>query len=104
MTRRLPVHHSGRAERSLLAILRYLDAEAPPAHAERLVAEFERTVRLLSSFPEMGQLLGADAPPGVRRIPLSRLPVYVILFRERDGRLEVLDFYHAARNPDRPGG
>lgn len=70
---------------------------ADRAHKElglAFIAEFERSIKLLSERPELGALWRGTA----RRLPLRRFP-YSVIYRLIDGTIQVLAIAHQRRRP-----
>lgn len=82
-----------------LALLRAYIAEDDPAAAKRTVLHIIRNIEeLLPANPEMGR---AGRVPGTRELVVPRTP-YVVPYRVRNNRLQVLRVYHGARKwPER---
>jgi toxin ParE1/3/4 len=82
-----------------LASLRAFIAEDDPAAAQRIVLRIGHNVaQLLSEQPQMGR---PGRVPGTRELVLPGTP-YVVPYRIRDNRIQVLRVYHGARRwPDR---
>ncbi len=77
-----------------LASLRAYIAEDNPAAAKRIVRQIIRNVdQLLSGQPEMGR---PGRVPGTRELVVPRTP-YIVPYRVRDSRIQILRIYHAAR-------
>ncbi|MBX9824692.1 MAG: type II toxin-antitoxin system RelE/ParE family toxin [Xanthobacteraceae bacterium] len=77
-----------------LASLRAYIAEDNPAAAKRIVLQIIRNVdQLLSGQPEMGR---PGRVPGTRELVVPRTP-YIVPYRVRDSRIQILRIYHAAR-------
>jgi len=65
--------------------------------AERLTFEMEARVRTLADYPEIGRPGRAD---GTRELVITGTP-YILPYRVRDGRVEILAALHASRQwPD----
>ena len=81
-----------------LAALRTHIEEYNPAAAQRIVLHIVHSIRnLLAEQPQMGR---AGRVPGTRELVVPRTP-YIVPYRMRKNRLEVLRIYHAARRwPD----
>ena len=85
--------------RWLKRALANLDAEAEyitrdnPAAARRVVAAIERSVLYLARYPSVG---GSGRVEGTRELVVPGTP-YVIPYRVRKGKVEVLRVFHAAR-------
>jgi addiction module RelE/StbE family toxin len=85
-----------RALADLDAIFTYI-AQNDRDLAERLTFEIEARVRTLAAYPEIGRPGRAD---GTREFVISGTP-YILPYRVRDGRVEILAALHAARQwPD----
>jgi toxin ParE1/3/4 len=82
-----------------LAALRAFIAEDNPAAAQRVVLRIIRGIeQLLANQPQMGR---PGRVPGTRELVVPRTP-YVIPYRIRNNRLQVLRVYHGARKwPER---
>ncbi len=77
-----------------LASLRAYIAEEDPAAARRVVLHVIHSIeQLLAGQPRMGR---AGRVPGTRELVVPRTP-YVIPYRIRNNRLQVLRVYHGAR-------
>jgi len=85
-----------RALADLDAIFAYV-AAGNPKLAERLTFEIEARARTLTEHPEIGRAGRVD---GTREFVLIGTP-YILPYRVRDGRVEILAALHAAREwPD----
>jgi toxin ParE1/3/4 len=82
-----------------LASLRAYIAEDDPAAAQRVVLRIIHSIEsLLAGQPQMGR---PGRVPGTRELVVPRTP-YVIPYRIRDNRIQVMRVYHGARRwPDR---
>ena len=82
-----------------LALLRAYIAEDDPAAAQRTALHIIRSVEdLLAGHPQMGR---PGRVPGTRELVVPRTP-YIVPYRIRNNRVEVLRVYHSARRwPDR---
>jgi toxin ParE1/3/4 len=82
-----------------LASLRAYIAEDDPAAARRVVLQIVRSVEeLLAGQPQMGR---PGRVPGTRELVVPRTS-YVVPYRIRDNRIQVLRVYHGARRwPER---
>jgi len=77
-----------------LVALRAYIAEDNKAAAQRTVLHIIRTIeQLLSDNPDMGR---AGRVPGTRELVVSRTP-YIVPYRIRNNRIQVLRVYHGAR-------
>jgi toxin ParE1/3/4 len=81
-----------RALRSLEQEAAYLAQENPRA-AAALVAEADQSTRLLIRHPDMGR---PGRVPGTRELVLPHFP-YVIPYRFREQRIEILHVLHTSR-------
>lgn len=63
------------------------------AAAQRMVAAIEQAVQLLARHPGLGR---AGRVQGTRELVVAGSP-YIIPYRVREGRVEVLRVFHAAR-------
>jgi plasmid stabilization system protein ParE len=81
--------------------LKNLDSEAAylAEHNPRAAGEFVQAVmadiQQLADFPSMGR---EGRLPGTREWPMTNHP-YLIPYRVRDGRLQVLRIFHTRRQP-----
>jgi toxin ParE1/3/4 len=82
-----------------LAVLRAYIAEDDPAAAQRVALHIIRSIeQLLSGNPDMGR---PGRVPGTRELVVPRTP-YIVPYRIRNNRLQVLRVYHGARKwPER---
>lgn len=83
--------------------LRNLEQEAAhiardnPRAAARLVVEADAATRLLAQHPDMGR---PGRVPGTRELVMPDFP-YIIPYRVREQRAEILRLFHASRKwPD----
>lgn len=77
-----------------LALLRAYIAEDDPAAAQRVVLHIIGSIeRLLSGQSHMGR---PGRVPGTRELVVPRTP-YIVPYRIRNNRLQVLRVYHGAR-------
>jgi toxin ParE1/3/4 len=77
-----------------LASLRAFIAEDDPAAAKRIALLILRNVgQLVSVHPEIGR---AGRVPGTRELVIPRTP-YIVPYRIRDRRVQVLRVYHSSR-------
>jgi len=85
-----------RALAEIDAIFTYIAADSPPA-AERLAVLIEAKARLLLDQPNMGRPGRVD---GTREFVVTGTP-YILPYRVRNGRVEILAVLHASRQwPD----
>ena len=82
-----------------LASLRGYIAEDNKAAAQRVALHVIRNIeQLLSEHPDMGR---AGRVPGTRELVIPQTP-YIVPYRVRDNRIQVLRVYHGARKwPER---
>jgi plasmid stabilization system protein ParE len=90
--------HAG-ADQDLSDAFRFYGREAGAGIARRFLGEFERGIRLLSEFPDLGTPTGGDR----RTDPLTGFP-YSVIYRQTDTELRVLVVRHQSRNPSHGGG
>ena len=64
-----------------------------PAAADALVAEINRLCDLIAAFPEMGRL----EPRSGLRFHITRKYRFRVVYRVREGRVEVVDVLHPKR-------
>lgn len=84
-----------KAERDLGNAVRYYEANAGAAVADRFLREFVRVADLLETNPGFGTPTAVD-----RRIyPLRGFP-YSVIYRIATGQLRVLVVRHQSRNPE----
>jgi plasmid stabilization system protein ParE len=83
-----------RARRWLHAELAYL-ADVSPAGVGRLRERIGTARRMLSEYPQIGS---RTTTPGARRLVV---PPYVVTYREKEGRIEIMDIRHG-RQAERP--
>jgi toxin ParE1/3/4 len=81
-----------RAQRSLTAIVVYIAADDPAA-ALSVKERIDRAAARLASYPAMDRQGRID---GTRELVIAGLP-YIIPYRVRRGRIEILDVIDAAR-------
>ena len=68
-----------------------------PRAAARLVVEADAATRLLAQHPDMGR---PGRVPGTRELVMPDFP-YIIPYRVREQRVEILRLFHASRKwPD----
>lgn len=85
-----------RALRNLEQEAAYIARDNPQA-AARLVAEVDAATRLLTLHPDMGR---PGRVPGTRELVMPDFP-YIIPYRVREQRVEILRVFHTARKwPD----
>lgn len=82
------------AERDLTDAFRFYKAEAGRGVAGRFLKEFERVVKILEEFPDIGTPTNDER----RAYPLSGFP-YSIIYRSVDTGIRVLVVRHQSRDP-----
>jgi plasmid stabilization system protein ParE len=82
------------AERDLTDAFRFYKAEAGRGVAGRFLTEFERVVKILEEFPD----IGTPTKDERRVYPLSGFP-YSIIYRSVDTGIRVLVVRHQSRDP-----
>jgi len=89
---------SPQAVADLVALRAYI-AEDDKAAAQRIALRIIRNIeQLLSDHPDMGR---AGRVPGTRELVVARTP-YIVPYRIRNNRIQVLRIYHGARKwPER---
>jgi len=85
--------HRG-AERDLADAFRFYRREAGNRLAGRFLEEFERVMKLLDEFPDLGTPTGEDR----RTFPLTGFP-YSVIYRHVNGDVRVLVVRHQHRDP-----
>lgn len=88
----LKVRWLKRALANLEAEAEYISRDSHSA-AQRVVLAIEQAVQLLASHPAMGR---AGRVEGTRELVVTGTP-YIIPYRVREDRVEVLRVFHAAR-------
>jgi toxin ParE1/3/4 len=84
---------SAEALSDLVALRAYI-AQHDPAAANRVTFEIVRSVnRLLPANPHVGR---AGRVPGTRELVIPGTP-YIVPYRVRDNRIQILRVYHSAR-------
>jgi toxin ParE1/3/4 len=87
------VEWSQRAVDDLTSLRAYI-AEDDPAAARRVVLHIVHSIEdLLAAQPQMGR---SGRVPGTRELVVPRT-TYVVPYRIRDSRIQVLRIYHGAR-------
>lgn len=76
-----------------LAALHAYIVEDNPAAAQRVLLGIIRNVEVLAEHPHMGR---PGRVAGTRELVVPRTP-YIVPYRVRDSRVQVLRVYHAAR-------
>ncbi len=73
----------------------YIAMDDPDA-ADRVVSAFEKQVTVLANQPELGLL--KPKLRGLRLWPVTDFPNYLIFYRQREGRIEIVRILHGARD------
>ncbi|MBP6505819.1 MAG: type II toxin-antitoxin system RelE/ParE family toxin, partial [Rhodoferax sp.] len=89
---RIILHRLAQAE--LVDGASFYATKAGPSMGESFIAEFERTVDLLSSHPR----LGSRWTGGLRRLPLRRFP-YSIIYADSESEVRIVALAHQSRRP-----
>ena len=87
-------HFHAEAEAEHLENVAYYETQQPGLGASYL-AEFESALERVCEAPNRYSI---EREPDIRRIRLRRFP-YTVLFRESDGRVQVLAVAHYRRRP-----
>lgn len=90
--------HPG-AELDIANALDFYKEQAGLAVAERFLEEFERVVKLLIVYPD----LGMPTTKGRRAFPLKVFP-YLVVYRNLESSIRVLIVRHQHRKPGYAGG
>ncbi|MGH9685533.1 MAG: type II toxin-antitoxin system RelE/ParE family toxin [Candidatus Acidiferrales bacterium] len=90
--KRLEVRWLKRALANLEAEAEYISRDNRAA-AQRVVMAVERSVELLARHPALGRHGRVE---GTRELVIAGTP-YIIPYRVREGRVEILRVFHAAR-------
>ena len=101
--KRLPVFRERHAEIDLTGHILHLLGERPSA-AVRFVDADEGAFERLSTTPEVGARRQVENPrfAGLRMWPVPGFKNYLIFYRMRPERVEVLRVLHGARDADSP--
>lgn len=88
-----------RARRDILAIIGHI-AERNPIAARALLSAFRQTLGTLRVHPEVGRryMVGNAALSGLRVLPISGFPDYLIFSRYDGTSVEVIRVIHGARD------
>jgi plasmid stabilization system protein ParE len=86
--------HRG-AEQELTEAFRFYRREAGDGLARRFLDEFERVIKLLEEFPDIGKPTGEDR----RSFPLMGFP-YSVIYRHVNAEIRVLVVRHQNRDPE----
>lgn len=90
--KRIEVRWLKRALANLEAEAEYISRDNPVA-ARRVVGAIGRAVELLANHPALGRHGRVE---GTRELVIAGTP-YIVPYRVREGRVEVLRVFHAAR-------
>lgn len=85
--------HRG-AEQDLADAFRFYRREGGSRLAGRFLDEFDRIMKLLDEFPDLGQPTDVDR----RSIPLTGFP-YSVIYQHVNGEIRVLVVRHQHRDP-----
>jgi plasmid stabilization system protein ParE len=85
--------HRG-AEQDLTKAFRFYRREAGNGLARRFLDEFERVIKLLEEFPDIGKPTGEDR----RSFPLTGFP-FSVIYRHVKAEIRVLVVRHQNRDP-----
>jgi plasmid stabilization system protein ParE len=86
--------HRG-AEQDLTEAFRFYRREGGNGLARRFLDEFERIIKILEEFPDIGKPTGEDR----RSFPLTGFP-YSIIYRNVNAEIRVLVVRHQNRDPE----
>lgn len=86
------------AEQDVTEALRCYRREAGDGIAGRFLDEFERVVKLLEEFPDIGKPTGDDR----RSFPLAGFP-YPVICRHINSEIRILVVRHQNRDPEHGG-
>ena len=86
--------HRG-AEQDLTEAFRFYRREGGNGLARRFLDEFERIIKLLEEFPDIGKPTGEDR----RSFPLTGFP-YSVIYRNVNAEIRVLVVRHQNRDPE----
>src|SRR5829696_8901302 len=87
------------ARRDILAIIDRIGDDNPAA-ATAVYEAYEHSLDLLKTTPDMGRLYRSADPrlADIRVCPIHRFRSYLIFYRHRGERVEVLHIWHGARD------
>ncbi|MBX9961707.1 MAG: type II toxin-antitoxin system RelE/ParE family toxin [Burkholderiales bacterium] len=85
--------HRG-AEQDLTEAFRFYRREAGNGLARRFLDEFERVIRLLEEFPDIGKPTGEDR----RSYPFTGFP-YSVIYKHANAGIRILVVRHQHRDP-----
>ena len=86
--------HRG-ADHDLTEAFRFYRREAGNGLARRFLDEFERVIKLLEEFPDIGKPTGEDR----RSFPLTGFP-YTVIYRHVNSEIRILVVRHQNRDPE----
>ncbi|MCC7485168.1 MAG: type II toxin-antitoxin system RelE/ParE family toxin [Burkholderiales bacterium] len=86
--------HRG-ADHDLTEAFRFYRREAGNGLARRCLDEFERIIKLLEEFPDIGKPTGEDR----RSVPLTGFP-YTVIYRHVNSEIRILVVRHQNRDPE----
>jgi plasmid stabilization system protein ParE len=88
------VRYTSRSRDDLRSILDYID-ERNPRGARNVKRAIQKTIELISEFPEGGRLAGEET---IRVLPAGRYP-YLIYWTVEGGEVWLVHIRHARRRP-----
>lgn len=88
------------AWRDLIQAAEYLEANADPGLAERLIDAFTDELGTLSKMPHIGTLCGfrSDEARNIRRWPITNFERWLIFYDPTGSRVEVVRLLHGAQD------
>jgi addiction module RelE/StbE family toxin len=89
----MAVKWTKRAVQNLASVLDYIARDKPLA-AAKFGADARKKIAILEEHPYIGK---ASDEPGVRELLIHEN--YVVIYRVRDGELQILRFRHTRRKP-----
>jgi len=83
----------------IVEIYNYIGAERPNA-AEKFFREVFNTIDNLAALPEMGKHFLSKNPKlnDIRFFPIHSFPRFLVFYRIKNRKLQVIHIYHDARN------
>jgi plasmid stabilization system protein ParE len=95
----LSVRPNADAEEEFRYYIRWYEHETPGL-GDRLWAEIQAAMELISAHPEIGETVRRVRIPGmIRRVPLRHFP-FLLVYRERADHLEIVALAHTSRKPN----
>ena len=91
------VEWSDGAIEAVIKIKMYLIENWSELVAENFVNEIESKIEVLKQFPEIGRQ--SEKEKGVRRIKVAKH--VALYYREKNGPLEILEFFDQQQHPDK---